>query len=90
MAGLMMIGWGISIHARGVLTMLKLTFDKGTIQIQGDIRVPNCTWDERSETFRAIALYYGDIIDFLKASAFEFRDDVLNLIPCPIGLRLRN
>jgi len=62
---------------------MKLTFDKGTIQIQGDVRVPNSTWDERSKTFRAMALYYRDIIDFLKASGFEFRDDILNLLPCP-------
>jgi hypothetical protein len=63
--------------------VLKLTFDRGTIQIQGDVRAPNSTWDERSKTYRAMALYYRDIIDFLKASGFEFRDDVLNLLPCP-------
>jgi superfamily II DNA or RNA helicase len=62
---------------------MKLTFDKGTIQIQGDVRVPNSTWDERSKTYRAMALYYRDIIDFLKASGFDFDDDVLNLLPCP-------
>ena len=43
---------------------MKLTFDKGTIQIQGDVRVPNSTWDERSKTYRAMALYYRDILDF--------------------------
>jgi superfamily II DNA or RNA helicase len=62
---------------------MKLTFDKGTIRIQGDVRVPNSTWDERTQTFRAMALYYRDIIDFLKASGFDFEDDVLNLLPCP-------
>lgn len=62
---------------------MKLTFDKGTIQIRGDVQVPNSTWDERSKTFRAIALYYRDIINFLKRSGFDFRDDVLNLLPCP-------
>jgi len=62
---------------------MKLTFDKGTIQIQGGVRVPNSTWDERSKTFRAMALYYKDIIDFLKASGLDFRDEVLNLLPCP-------
>jgi superfamily II DNA or RNA helicase len=67
----------------GLNTTMKLNFDKGTIQIQGDIRVPNSTWDERSKTYRAMALYYRDIIDFLKASGFEFRDDVLDLLPCP-------
>jgi len=62
---------------------MKLTFDKGTIQIQGDVQVPNSTWDERSKTFRAMALYYRDIIDFLKRSSFDFKDDVPNLFPCP-------
>jgi superfamily II DNA or RNA helicase len=62
---------------------MKLTFDKGTIQIQGDIRVPNSTWDERSKTYRAMAMHYRDIIDFLKRSGFDFRDDVLDLLSCP-------
>ena len=62
---------------------MKLTFDKGTIQIQGDVRVPNSTWDERSKTFRAMALQYRDIIDFLNTSGFDFRDNVLDLLPCP-------
>jgi superfamily II DNA or RNA helicase len=62
---------------------MKLTFDKGTIKIQGNIRVPNSTWDDRSKTFRALALYHRDIIDFLNRSGFDFRDEVLDLIPCP-------
>jgi len=62
---------------------MKITFDKGTIQIQGDIRVPNSTWDERSKTYRAMAMHYRDIIDFLKRSGFDFRDDVLDLLSCP-------
>ena len=62
---------------------MDLTFDHGTILAKGDIRVPNSTWDERSRSFRAMALYYRDIIDFLKTSGFDFRDDVLDLVPCP-------
>ena len=62
---------------------MDLTFDHGTILIKGNIRVPNSTWDERSKSFRAMALYYKDIIDFLKTSGFDFRDDVLDLVPCP-------
>ena len=65
------------------MSPLKLTFDKGTIQIQGEVRVPNCTWDERTKTFRAMALYYRDIIVFLERSGFDFDDDVLDLLPCP-------
>ena len=62
---------------------MKLTFDKDTIQIQGDISVANSIWDERSKTFRAMDLYYRNIIHFLKRSGFDFEDDVLNLLPCP-------
>ena len=72
---------------------MKLTFNRGAIQIQGDIRVPNSTWDERSKTYQAMALYYRDIIDFLKRSGFDFKDDVLNLLPCPelqSGVKLRD
>ncbi|MCJ7445919.1 MAG: DEAD/DEAH box helicase family protein [Methanotrichaceae archaeon] len=62
---------------------MELTFDRGTILVRGDVRVPNSIWDERSRAFRAPASYYKDIIDFLKTSGFDFKDDVLNLIPCP-------
>ena len=62
---------------------MKLTFDRGTILISGNIRVPNSAWDERSGAFRAMALHYKDIIDFLKISSFDYNDYVLNLIPCP-------
>jgi superfamily II DNA or RNA helicase len=62
---------------------MKLTFDRGTVQIRGDIRVPNSTWDERSKTHRAMALHYKDITDFLRKSVFDFEDAVLDLPPCP-------
>jgi superfamily II DNA or RNA helicase len=61
---------------------MELTFDRGTILVRGDIRVPNSTWDERSRAYRAMALHYRDIIDFLKASGFDFKDKVLDLVPC--------
>ncbi len=72
---------------------MKLTFDRGTVQVRGDVRVPNSTWDERSKTHRAMALHYRDIIDFLKNSDFDFEDAVLDLIPCPdfqSGVSLRD
>jgi superfamily II DNA or RNA helicase len=71
----------------------KLTFDRGTILINGNIRVPNSTWDERSKAFRAMALYYKDISDFLRISSFGFKDHVLNLVPCSelqSSIRLRD
>jgi superfamily II DNA or RNA helicase len=62
---------------------MKLTFDHGTVLVKGDIRVPNSTWDERFRSYKAMALYYKDIVDFLKTSGFDFTDSVLDLIPCP-------
>ena len=62
---------------------MELTFDHGTVLVKGDIRVPNSTWDERFRSYRAMALYYKDIVDFLKTSGFDLTDSVLDLIPCP-------
>src|SRR5659263_606070 len=62
---------------------MELTFNRGTILIRGDVRIPNSTWDERSKRFRAMALHYRDIVDYLNNSKIGFTDNVLDLIPCP-------
>jgi superfamily II DNA or RNA helicase len=62
---------------------MELSFNRGTIIIRGDARIPNSTWDERSKTFRAMALHYRDIVDYLNNSKIGFNDNVLDLIPCP-------
>jgi len=65
------------------MPQIKLTYDKGTILIKGDMRLPNTTWDPRSNAYRAMAIYYRDIIDYLERSKIDFLDNVLNLIPSP-------
>ena len=62
---------------------MELTFNRGTIAVRGDVRIPNSTWDERSRAFRAMALHYRDIIDYLNNSCIGFTDSVLDLMPCP-------
>lgn len=62
---------------------MELSFNRGTIIIRGDARIPNSTWDERSKTFRAMALHYRDITDYLKNSGISYTDNVLDLLPCP-------
>ncbi|MDW7727441.1 MAG: DEAD/DEAH box helicase family protein [Candidatus Methanoperedens sp.] len=62
---------------------MELTFNLGTIAIHGDLRIPNSTWDERSKTFKAMALHYMDITDYLKNSGIGYTDNVLDLLPCP-------
>lgn len=63
--------------------MIKISFKQGTLLIEGNVRVPNAVWDERSGSFRALALYYRDIINYLKNSKVQFKDEVLDLLPCP-------
>lgn len=63
--------------------MIKISFKQGTILIKGNVRVPNSVWDERSESFRAPAMYYRDITTYLRESGIDFEDDALDLLPCP-------
>jgi len=63
--------------------MIKISFKQGTLLIQGNVRVPNAVWDERSGSFRALAMYYRDTVNYLKKSKIQFEDNVLDLLPCP-------
>ena len=60
--------------------MLKatLTYDKGTIVIRGLAHIPFAILDPRTNVLRALALYYSNIIDYLKQSAIEYSDHVLS------------
>jgi superfamily II DNA or RNA helicase len=63
--------------------LVLLRHDKGTILAFGNVRVPNSSWDPRVGAFRAMALYYPEILRFLRSSDLEFKDEVLDLPPCP-------
>ncbi|MCW4052545.1 MAG: DEAD/DEAH box helicase family protein [Candidatus Bathyarchaeota archaeon] len=63
--------------------MVLLRYDKGTIVVLGNVRVPNSTWDPRIGAFRVLALYYSEVLRFLRASDLDFDDQVLELLPCP-------
>jgi superfamily II DNA or RNA helicase len=62
---------------------LSIRYDKGTLLIQGDARVPNSNWDARSGAYRALALHYTDIIEYLESSHIDFVDEALKLLPVP-------
>jgi superfamily II DNA or RNA helicase len=66
-----------------IVVIMELTFNRGTIIIRGDVRIPNSIWDERSRAFRAMALHYRDIIEYLKNSGINYTDNVLDLVLCP-------
>jgi superfamily II DNA or RNA helicase len=63
--------------------MIHLAYDKGTILVHGNVRVPGSVWDSRAGAYRAPALLYKDIKAYVESSGFSNRDDVLDLIPCP-------
>jgi len=72
---------------------VKLVYHKGTILIYGKYSIPYAKWDYRSKCYRALALYYRDIIEYLENSKIVHEDNVLNLIPCPqlsTNINLRN
>ena len=60
--------------------MLKatLTYDKGTIVIRGLAHIPFAVLDPRTNVLRALALYYSNIIEYLKQSGIEYLDHVLS------------
>lgn len=61
-----------------------LTFDKGSLLIRGDVRVPYASWDDRVKAFRAQALYYREMVEYLKRSDLIFKDSVQDPLPCPM------
>ncbi|MGD0329595.1 MAG: DEAD/DEAH box helicase family protein [Nitrososphaeria archaeon] len=70
-----------------------LSFDRGSILVRGDVRIPYAVWDDRVRAFRAQALYYQEIVEYLRNSRMTFSDTVQNLVPSPnlrSGIHLRD
>jgi superfamily II DNA or RNA helicase len=61
--------------------MIRLWFDKGTILLRGEVGTPYGKWDPRVECYRIKAMYYWDVLAYLKESKLAFQDDVPNLPP---------
>jgi len=62
---------------------VRIKYDKGTLLISGDARVPSSHWDARSGAYRALALDYADITDYLESSHINYVDEALELLPVP-------
>src|SRR5215208_269223 len=65
--------------------MLKagLRYDNGTILVTGTAHIPFASIDPRTKDLRAQALYYQNIVEYLKQSDIICNDYVLDLIPSP-------
>lgn len=62
---------------------MRLLFDKGTIIIEGENNILHAKWDERINKYRAEALYYREIIEYIEKTDLPYEDNVLDLVPCP-------
>ena len=71
-----------------VVSMIHLTYDRGTLLVYGNVRVPGSAWDSRAGAYRAPAFLYRDIRAYVASSGFECKDDVLDLVPTQ-GLEMR-
>ncbi|MGH9920727.1 MAG: ATP-dependent helicase, partial [Nitrososphaerales archaeon] len=61
-----------------------LSYDRGTILIRSDARVPYSNWDARVKAFRAQGLYYREIAEFVaKSELSAVKDTVQDLPPYP-------
>ncbi len=60
-----------------------MSYEKGTIRIDGGVHIPFATYDSRSKCYRAKASRYRDVVEYLEKAGIEFEDNVLNPIPCP-------
>lgn len=65
---------------------VRLTYSKGTIIVRGNVYVPYTSYDPRVKAYRALAIYYPEIREFLTKNGIEFEDKVLDLLPIT-GLR---
>jgi superfamily II DNA or RNA helicase len=65
------------------LLKVKLSYDNGTIIVTGTAHVPFASIDPRTKYMRAQALYYRNIVEYLKQSEISYDDYVLDLMPSP-------
>jgi hypothetical protein len=63
--------------------MIDLRYDKGSILIRGEVGTPYGRWDPRVGAFRAMALHYAEILEYLDRSSLLYRDEAADPIPVP-------
>jgi superfamily II DNA or RNA helicase len=72
--------------------MVLLRFDKGSLLIHGEVGTPYGQWDHRVGAFRAMAIYYREVLAYLERSRMVYRDEAANPPPvsslsCRVELR---
>ena len=63
--------------------MILLRYDRGSLLINGEVGTPYGQWDPRVDAFRAMAIYYREILAYLDRSRILYRDEAANPPPAP-------
>jgi len=63
--------------------MIHLRFDRGSLLIRGEVGTPYGRWDPRVGAFRAMALHYPEVLEYLDRSRLLYRDEVADPLPVP-------
>ncbi len=63
--------------------MILLRYDRGSLLIRGEVGTPYGQWDPRVDAFRAMAIYYPEVLAYLKRSRIPYRDEAANPLPVP-------
>jgi superfamily II DNA or RNA helicase len=61
--------------------VIKVSYEKGTIVVKSNFKLPHTVWDTRSGCYRCLPMLYNDLIDYLKLSGLDYEDTVLDLMP---------
>lgn len=61
--------------------MIHLRFDRGSLLIRGEVGTPYGRWDPRVGAFRAMALHYPEVLEYLDRSRLLYRDEVADPLP---------
>lgn len=63
--------------------MFRLRYDRGTLLLEGEVGTPYGRWDPRVGAFRAMALYYPELLEYLHRSRLPVRDEAADPLPTP-------
>lgn len=63
--------------------MILLRYDRGSLLIYGEVGTPYGQWDPRVGAFRAMAIYYREILAYLERSHMTYRNEAANPPPMP-------
>lgn len=60
--------------------MTKLRYDKGTILIDGDFHTPYSVFDPKINRYRALGIYYPEIVHYFRRNKIDYIDKVQDYI----------